>query len=394
MAGPLNGPQVNGVSNELGTTGNVVSRVNALETSIGSNPGIIQIPANEPDTTGSGNTTTGWNPPPNGMTILDQRNFNGGGSFANEQPFLKNSQSYFINAGALSSFESNANSGQNILDLESIASAGAPSAGAGVVDDLLMFNKRTGGSRPIEAMDIQEQYANLDNIATAIEIDMVNLSGTNDSGATGIGINLVGGAGGNANGGTGISCEGNSITNWEMCLALQGYAQFGIAFRPTATRGADMLFVPPANDNNSEIIGTNTSGTHIWGVDDSGNFFANTFNGTSTVSAGGPDVSGVPSGGIIALNGVGFFSDTAAHTVDVPLIELNSSNKVVIDATGQGTIFNGSVVITPASLTVGGASVPMQSATTPTVGTIACWKTTTTLGTCSALSGVTCTACN
>ena len=66
---------------------------------------------------------------------------------------------------------------------------------------------------------------------------------------------------------------------------------------------------------------------------------------------------------------------------------------------GYNAVGNGSNTVTlgdtsTTGLFMGSTKVPTETTTTPTVGAGVCWKTTTTLGTCTAGTWPNCTTCN
>jgi hypothetical protein len=101
------------------------------------------------------------------------------------------------------------------------------------------------------------------------------------------------------------------------------------------------------------------------------------------LSTGGAATAYASNGDIVVENANAIRASSALNNASFPLIRGNSNNNVWIDPNGQGIVAGSD-----------SNPIPFTSTTTPTAGSGVCWKTPTTLGTCTAGTWPHCTTCN
>lgn len=154
----------------------------------------------------------------------------------------------------------------------------------------------------------------------------------------------------------------------------------------------------------------NSAGTLLTGSviqDDSGNIvFAPASGGTvqsgtqfvapsfSVPAASNPGKSGSVNLG--SPDVIAFRNDT--NTGDVLIGHSGSNDQITfnsgINVEAGGATVTGGLSVTSGAITSGGTNVPNTSTTTPTSNGLVCWKTATSLGTCTAGTFPNCTTCN
>jgi hypothetical protein len=101
------------------------------------------------------------------------------------------------------------------------------------------------------------------------------------------------------------------------------------------------------------------------------------------LSTGGAATAEASNGDAVLANANSLRASSSANNATFPLIRGNSNSQVWLDPNGQGIVVGS-----------GSNSIPFTSTTTPTAGSGVCWKTPTTLGTCTAGMWPNCTTCN
>lgn len=333
--------QIGYLNEELypGTT--VADRVNAAASSCGTAPCYIAIPPTAP-------AGTGWLTPPVNISIEDLRFFNGVGFASNVVPDFHYYHQYRLTAGANQVWElkpGTLNSGPWLMDLEAVASDGGFDHD-GVHSNtggMMIFTSRTGGSRPTWGLNINSQYSNLTNHIDALEIDLLNNSGTDDpgDGTVGIGINLVADSVTRNFVGPGILL-GNSSNGggWTTGIGINAYRDFGIRLSSSLTKQADIaISVPDAGTSKQSIyVTSSTPAAAQFAVYDSGDLVA---QATRVLSLSA--ISGLTVGGGISITSsndivqAGFLVAGKAACIKATSPRTVGYCSTAVDATGSCT---------------------------------------------------------
>lgn len=365
----------NGLFNEEVFTGSTIAlRVNAAATACGTNPCYIVIPTYAP-------YGVGWTLPlPNNVTLVDQRTFNSQGFAQQTAIDLRPYVQWSMYRGTDYSFEEDeAGSGTFTGDFEARAYAGGHTGDGGRANSgaLLLYSDRTAGSRPIWGMDMNMQCSNLLNLCTGLELDVVNNSGTNDSGATMQGfLDICSSNTPGTNCGTGLTVQGSNSL-WKFGEVLESYSAVGLQMIPTAGRNADISIQPPADDNNIEMLGRNAANTsNTWSIDDSGNFNGSSFNGRTVSGSTGGLVAPVTFGAVPSTGGLGVLWNLSSGTGETDFVNNKASGGGGFEWFNTATTTAGAPIMTLDSTgrmnaTGGfsvGSSVGVSCSGTPTSG--------------------------
>src|SRR5882724_8796912 len=112
------------------------------------------------------------------------------------------------------------------------------------------------------------QFSNLNNVAYLFEGDVVNLSGSDDTGLQSNGMKILSGSGSQGHkAGVGYVCSSNSYPStasfWEYCAAFNNYSSIGLQLQSyDRTSGADILIFPPDDTSTrTELQGLNAAGS-------------------------------------------------------------------------------------------------------------------------------------
>jgi hypothetical protein len=174
-------------------------------------------------------------------------------------------------------------------------------------------------ARPIWGANFGVTYGvtNTSNIATALELDIGSVD-ADDSAQHGAGLRIINGGAHKA--GVALQINGSGSTRFYRGIGVNNYSEAGIFMQATGSRTADILIVPPADDQAPAfVIRNHGNSLNRFSIDDSG------------------DVS---VSGSLSVSGVKHFK--IDHPLDPANKYLNHSS---VESSDMMNIYNGNVVL-------------------------------------------------